>query len=833
MKNSRFLALLCGMLIILTVLVSCNGSESAETTPETETILETTPGAVEETETPATETETAAPVETKPSVETTPDMIETNNAEDTVAEEPVTDAPAETVAETMAETEAVTEAETDYFEANRIETVTPDELKSSDVTITGDGYDIFQMKEDTDWGYRYGCTYLYNDDGTIDAYFACPGADGEWDWIAYRHSPDGGETWTPEKMVLNPTQDSMDFYSNCDPGVVYFNGYYYLGYTSTLNAKGACNNVFVARSVNPDGPFEKWNGEGWGGEHPQPICYYTTDYSKFGMGEPSFVELNGTLYIYYTNATPSGEYTMVATADATNENWPATMQFHGVAVEKNTDSLDIKYVEDWGKFVGVGTGDRMGAASWLGFYESNDGIHFELVEIVRKDTYSHLHNAGISSRRNGHINLAEDADKLRVIYAYGSGWGTWNTRVQPISLALTDKEGYLERMAAEKKEANIPDPVNRAPAVPEGERNYIMVRAQRDVYEYGFQKKSFIILVHVYDEYFNKIQLDRKDENVSFKVYDESVITIDGIKATIQGVGSTVVEVHYGDELLNVFYVNITETEKEAVPGNPPVAFEPVFDSYTIYMGERGNYRPQIRGRLWMSDDTFKEYYVEDSDVKLTFAGYDESIIDVSATGIVTAKAVGETTVTVSCQELSFQVKIIVSDNSEDAYYKMGDAPVIDYTDIDFTRPESMDAISTANRSSADLVSDGVQLTVLDTGATHDMTDPSIHIGYGNSLTVLNAEDYDYLEITYKVSADNSNYATRLQVFACAGTVTSPTADCQIMNNLNTDGEFHTLKIKLSGYSWWTGTINMLRIDFFDYALGGDSMVVSSIKLTK
>jgi len=25
----------------------------------------------------------------------------------------------------------------------------------------------------------------------------------------------------------------------------------------------------------------------------------------------------------------------------------------------------------------------------------------------------------------------------------------------------------------------------------------------------------------------------------------------------------------------------------------------------------------------------------------------------------------------------------------------------------------------------------------------------------------------------------------------------------------------------------------MLRIDFFDYALGGDSMVVSSIKLTK
>lgn len=804
MGNKKLIALLASVLVLLLLLVSCGGDDAQETTPET-----------------SAGTEGLTDVETDAKT----DAPETRTEESVSAEQP-TEEPQESV-------EAPTEEVTDYFEANRVETVKPDELKSPDVAIAGDGYDIYQMKEDQTWGYRYGCTYLYNDDGSIDAYFACPGADGEWDWIAYRHSPDGGETWTPEKMVLNPTQDSMDFYSNCDPGVVYFNGYYYLGYTSTLNAKGACNNLFVARSKNPDGPFEKWNGEGWGGEHPQPIAYYTTDYNIFGMGEPSFVELNGTLYIYYTNDAPSGKYVMVSTADATNENWPATMQSHGVATEKLTDSLDIKYVEEWGKFVGVGTGDRMGAASWLGFYESNDGIHFEMVDVVRKDTYSHLHNAGLSSRRNGHIKLSEDADKLRVIYAYGSGWGTWNTRVQPITLTLTDKDGYLERMAAEKRVACIPDPVNRAPAVPEGERNYIMVRTAQDVYEYSLKKKSFPILVHVYDEYFHKIQLSRTDENVSFKVYDESVITIEGIKANIQGVGSTVVEVHYGDELLNVFYVNITETDKEKDPANPPVAFVPVFDSYTIYMGERGTYRPQIRGRLWFSDDTFKEYYVEDSDVSLTFTGYDTSIIDVSPKGIVTALAVGETTVTVTCQNLSCQVKIIVSDNEEDAYFKMGAAPVIDYTNIDFTKPESMDAITAENRSSAALVSDGVQLVVSDTGATHDMTDPSIHIGYGNSLTALSAEDYDYLEITYKVSAENSNYANRLQVFVCAGNVTSPTADCQVMSVLKTDGEFQTLKIKLSGFAWWTGSINMLRIDFFDYALGGDSMVISSIKLTK
>ncbi|MBE6585374.1 MAG: hypothetical protein E7645_02480 [Ruminococcaceae bacterium] len=793
MRKNKSLILLCGMLVIFLLLVSCGGDKLSETLPETH-----------------------------PSQNPT-----------SVTEAPETEEPDATDAPMDVPTDAPNEETTDYFEANRIETVKPDEQKSPDVAISGDGYDIFQMKEDTDWGYRYGCTYLYNDDGSIDAYFACPGADGEWDWIAYRHSPDGGATWTPEKMVLNPTQGSMDFYSNCDPGVVYFNGYYYLGYTSTLNSTGACNNVFVARSKNPDGPFEKWNGEGWGGEHPQPICYYTTDYSKFGMGEPSFVELNGTLYIYYTDICPAGDYTMVATADATNENWPATMQFHGVAVEKNTDSLDIKYVEEWGKFVGVATGDRMGAASWLGIFESNDGIHFEMVDIVRKDTYSHLHNAGLSSRRNGHINLAEDAEKLRVIYAYGSGWGTWNTRVQPITLTLTTKEGYLDRMAAEKKVANVPDPVNRAPAKAEGEREYIMIRAQYDVYNHPLDKHRFIVQAHAYNEYFERISIDRRDEKLSFKVHDESVITMEGIYANIQGVGSTVVEIHYGDELLNVFYVNITEEPVKEEAGNPPVAFEPVWDSYTIYMGERAAYRPQIRAKLWFSDGSFEEHYVDEPKIQLSFTGYDKNIIDVSTMGIVTAKAVGETTVTVTYQDMSCQVKIIVSDNEEDAYYKTGEAPVIDYTNIDFTRPESIEAISSTNRSSANLVSDGVQLVVADTGATPDMTDPSIHLGYGNSLTALKAEDYDYLEITYKVSPDNSQNATRLQVFVCAGNVTDPTANCQIMNNLNTDGEFHTLKIKLSAFAWWTGEINMLRIDFFDYAAGGDSMVISSIKLTK
>ena len=82
-----------------------------------------------------------------------------------------------------------------YFEATRIDRVTPDTTHFVDMSVTSQGYDIYRLPVNLDYGYRYGCTYLYNPDGSVDAYFACPGGvDNEWDWISYRHSDDGGET---------------------------------------------------------------------------------------------------------------------------------------------------------------------------------------------------------------------------------------------------------------------------------------------------------------------------------------------------------------------------------------------------------------------------------------------------------------------------------------------------------------------------------------------------------------------------------------------------------------------------------------------------------------
>ncbi len=748
---------------------------------------------------------------------------------DSVADSATMSAPApdesvtapETAPET--DTETPTESETDYFEANRIELVKPDTERVPDMAVTDNGYDIYQLTKDREWGYRYGCTYLYNEDGSVDAYFACVGQNtGEWDWIAYRHSPDGGTTWGEEKIVLTPTQNSMDFYSNCDPGVVYFNGYYYLGYTSTLNSTGLCNNLFVARSKNPDGPFDKWNGEGWGGYEPQPIVYYDETWTSWGIGEPAFVELNGTLYIYYTHSGPSGEYMMVATADATNENWPATMQHRGAACKKSTDSLDVKYVEEWGKFIGIATGDRMGANSWLGVYESNDGLSFELSDIVREGTYSHLHNAGISSRPNGHIRVSEDADKLRVIYAYGEGWGTWNTRVQPITLSLSSGND----MSAERIKPCLPDEGNRAELLPVEERHIAMVRPRSDVYYRTTETDSFIIQLNVFDTYFGKTALDRNAEGVTFFVHDERVITMgDNRRAKVVGAGTTAVDVTYAGCTYR-FHVVITEEPINKGHSSTPVELVPVRDTYTLCLGERSVHRAQLRARMWWANGTFTEYYVDNGDVTVTYSGYDQSIISVDERGIITPLKTGTTEVTLSYAGKSCKIKVVVTNDPEDAYYRLDNIVEINYADLDFSVAGTEEGLGSLHGTALEYSDEYGAMKATVTGG-----DPQFWIPCSHAPVAMKAADYGTLEITYMVPADTSSAAVNLQVFLCVGDITTPDATHQVMLPIKRDGEFHTLTVSLSSLSYWTGDIHTVRVDFFDQATVGDVMYIQSIKL--
>lgn len=799
---------LIGLLLACTLclLVGCTGGGGQSTDTDTET------------DAPATDSDSVADTDTG------------NN----------TDTDSETMTDDDTDTETETETETpretsDYFIKNQIDIVEPDTTKVPDMAVTGEGYDIYVQTEGRG-SYRYGCTYLYNDDGSIDAYLASAGDASEWDRISYRHSPDGGKTWTNEKIILTPTKNSMDHYSNCDPGVVYFDGYYYLGYTSTLNSTGVCNNLFVARSKYADGPFEKWNGHGWGGPDCQPIVYYDETYVKWGIGEPSFVELNGTLYLYYTCTTSSGEYTMVATADATDENWPNTLQFHGAACKKTSDSLDVKYVEEWGKFVAVATDDRITANSWLAVYESNDGMTFTLIDCVKENTYQYLHNAGLSSRRNGHIRITEDADKLCVVYGYGEGWGTWNTRVQPISLSLSSGND----IEAEKAKSNLPDPKNRAEQLPVWKRYMSMIRTDKDVYTYTLSKKSFTLTVTGYDTYFEGKQLNKYLTKSTYYDYDPNVITIEEGKVTIVGVGETSVTIEY-EGVKSSFWVKITDDGETT--GREKNEFVPVHENYTIYYGERGIYHPQIRGRILWKNGTFIELYVDQKNVdqqttyRLTYTGYDESIISVDDLGVITVHKVGETDVTVTwggltstSDPLSFTVHVTVSDDPQTGYfYKDGrDFPqVTDYVSLDFTDSNTIAALTGLNSTECELVDGGVKLTV--TGG-----DPHVNVDYFNSANTIKTSEYSAMEITYMIPTDVSDTAKTsiMQCFISCGTTDASEAN-SIRVDLVADGAYHTIRLELAGSSMWHGNFSVLRLDYFDHAQAGDVMYLRSINLVK
>lgn len=308
--------------------------------------------------------------------------------------------------------------------------------------VLDNGEEIYTPKGS---GYRYGPSIINNEDGSRDIWFARPGNNStEWDYISYMHQYEDG-TFSAEKIVLRPTPNSLDKYSTCDPGVIYFNDYYYLAYTSTIDPtdNGVNNELYVARSKNPDGPYEKWNGNGWGGK-PEPIIQYPEYDGGWGVGEPSLVIKDETLFIYYSYINLGNNVTRVMTAELC-EDWPLTLKGERDVFHKknNQDSCDVVYLDGYDKFLAFAVRQRLTAESSIIIYESEDGFNFETYTYISDYMEDYIHNMGISKGLDGHITIDDD---LVICYAYSKNntlsWGKWSTRMQPIKLKYITEEEY-------------------------------------------------------------------------------------------------------------------------------------------------------------------------------------------------------------------------------------------------------------------------------------------------------------------------------------------------------------------------------------------------------
>ncbi|MEI6206152.1 MAG: hypothetical protein WCP20_05170 [Desulfuromonadales bacterium] len=308
--------------------------------------------------------------------------------------------------------------------------------------------------------YRYGASIILNGN-TFDMWTAAPNP-GLMDLMTHRRGTvdsSGNVQWlTNWTTALLPTPNSEDHYSICDPSVVYFNGYYYVGYTSTKSADGKVNQVFVARcSALPDNvataTCEKWNGSGWGG-NPQPIIKYTG--TGWGKGQPSFVVKDNLLYIYYTDGG-----TKVVTVDATNANWPALVnEAQAATVLTNAEAtvtlggkpgpFEAKYIDKFGKFIGLGVSGEFGSGSNIYVYESLDGLSFQPIATSKSywgaaPLQNFAHNIGISGDSAGHLN----ADSAYNFVAYGVG----------LPASQTDAQGYKAKWPTHLNLVSVMAPV--------------------------------------------------------------------------------------------------------------------------------------------------------------------------------------------------------------------------------------------------------------------------------------------------------------------------------------------------------------------------------------
>ena len=541
---------------------------------------------------------------------------------------------------------------TDLKRINAVNELAAKHLK---LTVTDGGFDVFVPGIANSMNYRYGPAVLLNEDGSVDAWFSAPG-DGyrEYDYITYKHSEDGGETWSDEKVVLAPTPNSPDALSVCDPAVFFYDGYYYLGYSSTISKreKGLCNSTFIARSKKPDGPYEKWNGQGWGG-NPVPLIYFDGVVLGWGSGEPSFVIVDDLLYIYSTKDSYSAvpkriRLTEVRTANLKQADWPAHLCYEGIAVNRSdtdeenegddgyvyedADSWDVAYVDEAAKFIAVDANRRFSSNSCLLYYESNDGVHFERVSELNTNVIKRCHNCGIMKDGAGHI---QKGAPVMLSYAYGgsnrSAWGVWGTRFAPALIELTDE---IDRSEEDCENLSVPL-ICRAGV---GSASPIMLKTDKLLYRTTVGSEAFSISQYLRDGYHGGYVIAKED--VTLSNYDAKILSIDREnRITPLMAGETSVTVSYRGSSREVA---VCVLPQNGANKNEVLSFVPMTKRYEVDLHPL--YLLKVRPMAVFADYGIHELTgPEMIAIGLTFTTQDPSICDIWGDGTLIPQKQGRT----------------------------------------------------------------------------------------------------------------------------------------------------------------------------------------------
>ena len=113
-----------------------------------------------------------------------------------------------------------------------------------------------------------------------------------------------------------------------------------------------------------------------------------------------------------------------------------------------------------------------------------------------------------------------------------------------------------------------------------------------------------------------------------------------------------------------------------------------------------------------------------------------------------------------------------------------------------------------------------------------DPADVFVSISFGALGVQVSADSYKTLVIDYVIPTSNGRDTYEADIFLCAGNLMSPSGDARVrVSGFVADGERHTMRVDLSDLSFWSGNINLIRIDYFDKCDAGDVFYLAAIGL--
>ena len=265
--------------------------------------------------------------------------------------------------------------------------------------------------------------------------------------IKYYTAPSSqiGAVWSdqPDDAAVAPTSGEADkYYAKCG-SVVKAGNYYYMAYHgSTTYEENYDNCIFVARAQTKDAiEWEKWNGSGWGGV-PAPVVNveFPESDTYFGAGDPSLVVKDGVIYLYYTySLSETLRDTYLATASATDENWPASLSDKGLVMDRSAfattamDGASVVYAEEVNSFIAIHSVNNNEVNSYFAVWQSTDGVSgWSHIGTVYSNTRVRAKYPRFVTNEENHVTAAEPH---LITYQYGSAQSKWQTYMSSYSFA--------------------------------------------------------------------------------------------------------------------------------------------------------------------------------------------------------------------------------------------------------------------------------------------------------------------------------------------------------------------------------------------------------------